>query len=30
LFGFAGLYGAYLSSAGFKKTVDGIIGKIKS
>ena len=29
IFAFAGLYGLYLSSAGFKKTVDGIIGKAK-
>lgn len=29
LFGFAGLYVAYLSSAGFKRTVDGLLGKIK-
>lgn len=29
LFGFAALYGVYLSSAGFKKKVDATIGKIK-
>lgn len=29
LFGFAGLYGLYLSSAGFKRRVDGILGKVK-
>ena len=28
-FAFAGLYVAYLSSAGFKRTVDGLFGKIK-
>jgi hypothetical protein len=28
-FGFAGLYIAYLSSAGFKRTVDGLFGKLK-
>jgi hypothetical protein len=26
---FAGLYIAYLSSAGFKRTVDGMLGKFK-
>lgn len=30
LFGLAGLYGVYLSSAGFKNWVDGIFGKVKS
>lgn len=29
-FAFAGLYILYLSSAGFKRAVDGVIGKIKS
>ena len=29
LFALAGLYGLYLSSAGFKGWVDGIFGKIK-
>jgi hypothetical protein len=29
LFALAGLYGLYLSSAGFKRAVDGVIGKIK-
>ena len=29
LFAFAGLYGLYLSSAGFKRRVDGIFGKVK-
>ena len=28
-FGFAGLYILYLSSAGFKRTVDGMLGKLK-
>jgi hypothetical protein len=28
-FGFAGLYVVYLSSAGFKRTVDGLLGKLK-
>lgn len=29
LFALAGLYGLYLSSEGFKRAVDGILGKIK-
>jgi hypothetical protein len=29
LIGLAGLYAVYLSNAGFKRTVDGIFGKIK-
>lgn len=29
IFALAGLYGLYLSSAGFKKFVDGLIGKVK-
>lgn len=29
LFAFAGLYGFYLSSAGFKRRVDGLLGKVK-
>jgi hypothetical protein len=30
LFGFAGLYMLYLSNAGFKNKVDGMLGKLKS
>ncbi len=29
-FAFAGLYIVYLSSAGFKRTIDGLFGKLKN